>query len=67
MKIGFIDFQGLREGRETALSFSALSIRPAFPRPVEAARYAASASGGRWKYTWSGVCAPRLECGRWLL
>ena len=67
MKIGFIDFQGLWEGRETALSFSALSIRPAFPRPAQAARYAASASGGRWKYTWSGVCAPKLECGRWLL
>ena len=29
MKIGFIDFQGLWEGRETALSFSTLSIRPA--------------------------------------
>ena len=25
MKISFIDFQGLWEGRETALSFSALS------------------------------------------
>ena len=34
MKIGFIDFQGLWEGRETALSFSALSCRPAFPRPA---------------------------------
>jgi hypothetical protein len=66
VKIGFIDFQGLWEGRETVVSFSALSIDRHFHgRP--GARYAASISGGRWKYIWSGVAAPRLECGRWEL
>jgi hypothetical protein len=51
VKIGFIDFQGLWEGRETVVSFSGLSIKPAFPRPACVARYAASCSCGRLKYT----------------
>jgi len=34
VKIGFIDFQGLVEGRKTVFSFSGLSTRPSFPRPV---------------------------------
>jgi hypothetical protein len=38
VKIGFIDFQGLWEGRETVVSFSGLSIKPAFPRPGSPAR-----------------------------
>ena len=67
VKIGFIDFQGLWEGRETVLSFSALSTDRHFHGLLCSACYAARASGGRWKYTWSGVSAPRLECGRWPL
>jgi hypothetical protein len=64
VKIGFIDFQGLvgRAGNGCIVfrAFHKTGISTACFFACQAAK----ASGGRWKYTWSGVCAPRLECGR---
>lgn len=62
MKIGFIDFQALREARKTIKSF------PPFPQTGIStagydARYAVRACGGRLKFTWSGALASKLECG----
>ena len=64
VKTGIIDIQGLWEARKTVVSSSAPSIDRHFHgRP--SARYAASISGERWKYTWSGMisCRNRSENG----
>ena len=64
MKIGLIDFQGLVGRAENGI----FVFRPFHETGISTvcfiARQAANTSGGQWKYTWSGVCAPRLECGR---
>ena len=64
VKIGFIDFQGLVGRAENSSIVFRAFHETGISTACFIARQAAKASGGRWKYTWSGVRAPRLECGR---